>query len=240
VTTSSLIWTLTGTTRLGADRGWEACLTAEERSLPDRVNASGRPTRRLRRALLRCALATLSETSPLSLRFEHRCLLCGDLWHGKPRLTSGGARITDFSASSTSDTVVVAATFEGTIGVDVESRERDLTDAASLFCSEAEIEALRRNSGLNETDLLRIWTQKEALAKATGHGLAFDPRMVPCTKTLGRSTVMFQSRSWVVETSRSADLCVSAATESGNHTFFATDAVDLVAASRPSVQASCK
>lgn len=129
-------------------------------------------------ALVRRVLGELLDRYPGSLAFERRCTTCGSERHGKPSVVDAAGW--HFSLSYTPGVAVVAVT-EGTeVGVDVE----DLTDAdfegfagATLAADEAlGFEALEGH------DLLvaraRVWARKEAVLKATGHGLVVDPSEV--------------------------------------------------------------
>lgn len=96
----------------------------------------------------------------------------------KPRLV--GSEDLDFSISHSGDAVLVAVTRRLRVGADVEAapfaafdsvalRRRMLTPAESQEISGLEPEDAR-------TRLARLWTAKEAVAKATGQGLASDFR----------------------------------------------------------------
>lgn len=129
-------------------------------------------------ALVRRVLGELLDRDPASMAFERRCTTCGSDLHGKPSLVE----IPDwhYSLSYTSNVAVVAVCEGIEVGVDVE----DLTDAdfegfagATLARDEAP-----GFEGLEGHDLLvaraRVWARKEAVLKATGHGLVVDPSEV--------------------------------------------------------------
>src|SRR5690606_22853124 len=96
------------------------------------------------------------------------CRHCGGT-HGKPRLPGCGV---DFSLSHSGDRVVLVLA-EGTeVGVDVEREsDRDIDRLAEMVLSAPEREVLAgmadRRRGFHA-----YWSRKEALLKATGHGLA--------------------------------------------------------------------
>lgn len=96
---------------------------------------------------------------------------------GKPRLPAGGPR---FNVSHSGELVVVAvAPFE--VGADVEHARagRRWADVVALACAPEEVAALAaRAGGEREDGFLALWTAKEAYLKATGEGLAVDPRRV--------------------------------------------------------------
>ena len=129
-------------------------------------------------ALVRRLLGELLEREPASLSFARRCTTCRSELHGKPSLVDVPGW--HFSLSYTNSLAVVVAA-EGTeVGVDTE----DLTDAdfegfAGATLSRDEVGAF---SSLSGRDLLiaraRVWARKEAVLKATGHGLVVDPSEV--------------------------------------------------------------
>jgi len=100
--------------------------------------------------------------------------------HGKPRLDPPlGAP--DFSIAHSGQRVLLAVA-HATVGVDVEAI-RPLGEELSLrILSEAEKPVLARLAAADRSAaLLRYWTRKEALLKATGHGLAISPHRLTVT-----------------------------------------------------------
>ncbi len=129
-------------------------------------------------ALVRRLLGELLDRDPGELTFARHCTTCRSDLHGKPSLV--GIPGWQFSLSYTSSLAVVAAAKGVDVGVDTE----DLTDAdfegfAQATLARDEVEAFDSLSG---RDLLvaraRIWARKEAILKATGHGLVVDPSEV--------------------------------------------------------------
>jgi 4'-phosphopantetheinyl transferase len=103
------------------------------------------------------------------------CFVYGE--RGKPSLApQAGNRGLFFNVGNSSDLALCAVTRDRELGVDIEyAREvRDLTGLVTRFFAESEIEYLER---LAPDERLRaffgIWTQKEAVLKAVGTGLAF-------------------------------------------------------------------
>ena len=100
---------------------------------------------------------------------------------GKPELDPNPATLT-FSISHSGDLVVLALVAEGTVGVDVERIAPEVAPdlMMPLVCS------LLESNGINSLPshkqqverFLSLWTLKEAYLKATGVGLATDPREV--------------------------------------------------------------
>lgn len=129
-------------------------------------------------ALVRRLLGELLERDPAGLTFERRCTTCGSDLHGKPSLVD----LPDwhFSLSYTASLAVVAVAEDVEVGVDTE----DLTDADFEGFAEATLarDEVPGLDGLTGRDLLvaraRVWARKEAVLKATGHGLVVDPSEV--------------------------------------------------------------
>lgn len=129
-------------------------------------------------ALVRRLLGELLDRDPAGLSFARRCTTCRSELHGKPSLVDVSGW--HFSLSYTNSLAVVVAA-EGTeVGVDTE----DLTDAdfegfvGTTLARDEECAF----EGLTGRDLLlaraRVWARKEAVLKATGHGLVVDPSEV--------------------------------------------------------------
>ncbi|WP_242902543.1 4'-phosphopantetheinyl transferase family protein [Actinomadura terrae] len=146
-------------------------LDAGERERYDRFR---RPADRARfvtgRFLARTVLAEVTGLAVGEITFSTDCPHCGAS-HGKPRLPGHGV---DFSLSHSGDRVVLAITEGSGIGVDVEQEsDRDVERLAEMVLAAAEREALaalppeRRRSAFHA-----YWSRKEAILKATGHGLA--------------------------------------------------------------------
>lgn len=120
------------------------------------------------RFLARTALAEATGLAPQGIRFTTDCPHCGAA-HGKPRLPGSGL---DFSLSHSGDRVVLVLAEGAEVGVDVEQEsDRDIDRLAEMVLTPAEREALLamddRRRGFHA-----YWSRKEALLKATGHGLA--------------------------------------------------------------------
>ncbi len=109
---------------------------------------------------------------PQRLRFGHRCRHCG-ADHGKPYVADPPTTL-DFSLTHSGDQVAVAVAVEP-VGIDVEQLDRgnDIDSVARVALSPDELAWLSEQPN----DIVRraffgYWVRKEALLKATGHGLA--------------------------------------------------------------------
>ncbi len=83
--------------------------------------------------------------------------------------------IVDISIAHTGGLVAAAITVNGRIGIDLERLGRDLTDDFSRSVFTPEENELAAQSGDAPTTLLRFWCAKEALAKALGTGIRYNP-----------------------------------------------------------------
>jgi 4'-phosphopantetheinyl transferase len=124
------------------------------------------------RVLLRGLLGALLARDPASLSFEKNA------W-GKPALSGYGAP--HFNVAHSGGQVIVAIDRMHAVGVDIEPRKRkvDWRGLASMVCNAAEISALEHADSTDE--FMRIWTQKEAVAKVLGMGLSAPLREITAT-----------------------------------------------------------
>lgn len=112
--------------------------------------------------LLRCAAAALTGVPPAAVPVRRRCPGCGEGDHGRPELPGTGWHA---SVSHAGAWCVVALTRAGPVGVDVEVLvPLDVAEIAPTVLGPGEAAA-------DAAALLRLWTRKEAVVKATGQGL---------------------------------------------------------------------
>lgn len=129
-------------------------------------------------ALLRRLVSDETGADARSLAFEKRCATCGTDRHGKPHIV--GMRDVFVSVSYGEHMAVAAVTRLGEVGVDVEDLESaDFDGFGSVTLDPTEAAPL---AGLAGDELLAaralVWARKEAILKATGHGLVVDPSEV--------------------------------------------------------------
>jgi 4'-phosphopantetheinyl transferase len=133
------------------------------------------------RALLKELVGALCDVPAADVRLDYRCDQCGTA-HGRP--TVAGPRAAQgwrVSLAHAGDRVVVAASRDGAVGVDVEPVSAvgfaGFADVA-LTVAEAELLAAARTDAARARLGTQLWTRKEAALKARGVGLTVDPRTV--------------------------------------------------------------
>jgi 4'-phosphopantetheinyl transferase len=121
------------------------------------------------RALARLTLARVTGVAPARLAFTTVCRHCAGP-HGKPRLADHPV---GFSLSHSGDRVVIALAEGVEVGVDVERTGASLDRLAAKLLSEAERDAIAALPPPRRRHALGVyWSRKEAVLKASGHGLA--------------------------------------------------------------------
>ena len=125
----------------------------------------------VRRGMMRGILGNCLNVSPHELQFEYGA-------HGKPALAPSLSKALEFNLSDSGGVAVLAVGTGHPVGVDIE-RLRPIPEAEALaaraFAAE-EVEALKRAGASRQAYVfLRMWTHREAIAKAQGCGLQCPP-----------------------------------------------------------------
>jgi 4'-phosphopantetheinyl transferase len=134
-------------------------------------------------ALARLVLAGHLGIPAPALAFHATCRQCGAGDHGKPRLGMAGGGL-EFSLSHSGARVVLAVARDAAVGVDVErlNAQRDFAALVPAVLSPAEQPAVAALPDAERAGaVLRYWTRKEALLKATGDGLRVAPAALTVT-----------------------------------------------------------
>ena len=165
------VWWATPRHRLAWHDG---LLDGAEHARRDRLRRAGDRDRfSVAVALTRIVLGAHLGVAPTQVSIDRTCPRC-DLPHGKPRLM-GSPPAVEFSISHSADRIAVAMAAGGTaVGVDVEelARSEDVAELSRLVLSSPELAELARfDPKEHGAVLLRYWTRKEAIVKATGDGL---------------------------------------------------------------------
>ena len=145
----------------------------------DRASRFARPELRDRfeaaHAALRAVLSIHTGIEPASIELE-------TIRRGKPVLSPGMRRLdVEFSLSHSADIGCIAVSAVGPIGVDIEVRRHAADDrellSSILSAQESRViePLLRSNPPDASAVLLRCWTMKEAVMKASGDGLYVEP-----------------------------------------------------------------
>ena len=150
-----------------------ACLSDRERAEHDRhAKAQDRLLHAAAHALKRHALSSQCDGAARDWTFTENA-------YGKPRL-SNAPDGTDprFNLTHTPGLVAVAVSNGLDLGLDAEALDPSHTtlDTASAFAHPSELRTLDPQSADYVRNFYRLWTRKEALAKATGLGLSLEVR----------------------------------------------------------------
>lgn len=149
------------------------CLTDEEKSRADRFRFRKDALHWMAcRANLRRILGQAIQRPPREVP-----LILSE--NGKPLLAPPYDSL-HFNLSHCSDLAIVALCAAGPVGIDMESLDRapELLECETTFCHPLEIRELPVETSTRGSQLLRIWTAKEAVLKALGTGLSHPPESV--------------------------------------------------------------
>ncbi|MEV7966110.1 4'-phosphopantetheinyl transferase superfamily protein [Sphaerisporangium sp. NPDC088356] len=146
--------------------------------------------------LLRTTAASQLDIPPENVPIERRCGSC-DKPHGRPYILTGDNLHASISHSGSR--VAVALTTAGPVGVDVEEvPTAPVSELVRCALSPAEQAVL---GTLHERDqqagFARMWVCKEAVLKATGHGLRIPPDKVEVSGPLEKPELL----AWPLEIS---------------------------------------
>ena len=154
---------------------WLALLDETERSAHDR---HAKPQDRLlfaaAHALTRHALSQRFDGDPRHWRFVEG-------QHGKPRVVNPPQAVDPrFNLSHSAGLVAVAIADGLELGLDVEALDPNSADldTAHAFAHPVELRRLDPQANDFVANFYRLWTRKEALAKATGLGLSLEVRQL--------------------------------------------------------------
>lgn len=127
--------------------------------------------------LLRRVAAAQLSIAPADVVVDRRCAACGGS-HGRPKILAGSDNLS-VSISHAGNRVAVALCTTGMVGVDIEESAQSSEGVVHWALSEAERRVLNvlpepeRGEGF-----VCMWVRKEAVLKASGHGLRVSPEKV--------------------------------------------------------------
>jgi 4'-phosphopantetheinyl transferase len=151
-------------------------LSADERARAALIRLPARRTEFIAaHAALREILASYQDIPPESVLFTTTCAWCGDPDHGKPRLQDAGGL--NFNLTRAGALALVAVAHEAEVGVDAEPLDRAIdwrTIARRALSREERAQVEATEPAGRDTLAGRLWCRKEAVAKATGLGLALN------------------------------------------------------------------
>lgn len=185
-------------------------LTPGERDRADRfVFAADRREWICYRASARRILGHLLGISP-----DRVDLMIGEA--GKPYVEDSGL---EFNLTHSGGLAALLVSTVGPVGVDMEPlrRGQELLECEASFCHPDEIRMLASDRETRATELIRLWTAKEALLKASGCGLGFPPTELIIEKDRGFSELAGLERLHLIRPiiPRLAGYCLAAAVPQG-------------------------
>ena len=126
--------------------------------------------------LIRHQARTVFGVPDTAVSVGRHCASCGSTEHGRPSLArTPGVWVPEVSISRAPGLTVVALTRAGRVGVDVER------SAAASFPGFDAVAAHEHEAPDDVEARTVLWVRKESLLKATGRGLAVDPRRIRLT-----------------------------------------------------------
>lgn len=150
-------------------------LSADERARADRFHFERDRRRFIRgRAFMRSILAQETGIAPSAVQL-------GTEQNGKPAWLSAGRSVPWFNLSHSGPCAMLAISWTGPVGVDIEQLDRRV-DAMALGTHCFRPEEIAVLSALDGDDRHRrffaFWTAKEARMKLTGEGMSLAPRSI--------------------------------------------------------------
>lgn len=118
--------------------------------------------------------------------------------HGKPRLIGEYSNL-QFNLSHSGAYAALALTWQDPIGIDLENMHRDYhSDIATRFFSDTECQQIQMlDAEHRPACFYSIWSQKEALSKATGHGISHgDWKSFSLEGGRAQSDICYQNQNW--------------------------------------------
>jgi 4'-phosphopantetheinyl transferase len=173
-------------------------LSRSERARAARLE---RPRDRVRSLEAYCAVRRILADQ---LRTNPRCLEFEKTTSGKPFLSTPTKNLR-FNLSHSGRHGLIAVAKDRSVGVDIEVLRpvTDLLEVALQIATAQEAKRLRQlPSAKARIAFFGLWTRKEAVLKAMGHGFLIDPREIQVGIGPGRSYVDFDERIWTVESLR--------------------------------------
>lgn len=139
--------------------------------------------------LLRTVAGAELGIEPATVTVDRTCAECGKP-HGKPRVVTNTVPL-HASISHSGNRVALAVNWIGPVGVDVEEVPPPGHGFPEFTLSPAEQEAVMRIAeGERDRAFLELWVRKEAVLKATGHGLRIPPDQVEVSGPLDKPALL--------------------------------------------------
>jgi 4'-phosphopantetheinyl transferase len=172
-------------------------LSNTERARADRFRQAADKERYIiAHALKRYCLSRLLVTDPQALTFSQN-------EKGKPYCTHPTSPW--FNLSHSGNWVVLGLSSQGTIGVDVEAINRDISEGVTRYALTEQQREHVEQADNNSEQFMLYWTQKEAISKALGLGLSINFQTVHCSGKLARSHYTHKEQPLWLESRRTPD-----------------------------------
>lgn len=120
--------------------------------------------------------------------------------HNKPCLLSTNSLSIQFNLSHSHDVAMIGVTLSHPIGIDIEKiQSNDHLEVAKRYFSPQENTVLRGlPDGERHLGFYRLWTRKEAVVKAIGHGITLPLSSFNVSLTDIAETITFEDTSWIL------------------------------------------